>query len=84
MKIIFELLGTKPAILSLIPKFADSYMLKSSSSDFPQPLKSLKQSTYLDLEYHELLKVCESASVEITQEMAELVEKATRSQSQSK
>ena len=87
MDLLFENLsfsGTKPAILSLIPKYADSYMPKSSSSDFPQPLKSLKQSSYVDLDYHELLKVCESASVEITAEMAKLVEKATRSQSQSK
>ena len=87
MDLLFENLnctGTKPAILSLVPKFADSYMPKSSCSSFPQPLKSLKQSTYMDLDYHELLKVCESASVEITEEMAELIEKATRSQSQSK
>ena len=59
-------------------------MPKSSCSDFPQPLKSLKQSSYVDLDYHELLKTCESASVEITEEMAKVVEKATRSQSQSK
>ena len=87
MDLLFENLscsGTKPAILSLIPKFADSYMPKSSHAGFPQPLKSLKQSSYLDLDYHELLKVCESASVEVTEEMAKLVEKATRSQSQSK
>ena len=87
MDLLFENLnctGMKPAILSLVPKFADSYMPKSSCSGFPQPLKSLKQLTYMDLDYHELLKVCESASVEITEEMAELVKKASRSQSQSK
>ena len=87
MDLLFENLscsGTKPAILSLIPKFADSYMPKSSHAGFPKPLKSLKQASYLDLDYHELLKVCESVSVEVTEEMAKLVEKATRSQSQSK
>ena len=71
--------GAKPAILSLIPKFTDSYMPKSSHAGFPQRLKSLEQSSYLDLHYHELLKVCESASVEVTDEMAKFIEKVTRS-----
>ena len=76
--------GTKPAILSLIPKFSDLYMPKSSCAYFPQPLKSLKQASVMDLEYHELLKEYKSVSVEITEEMAKLAENATRSQSQSK
>ena len=76
--------GTKPGILSLVSKFSDSYVPKSLCSDFPQPLNSLKESSYLQLSYHELLAKCESVSVEISKEMAEKVEQATRSQSHSK
>ena len=76
--------GTKPGILSLVSKFADSYVPKSLCTGFPQPLNSLKEPSYLQLSYHELLAKCELVSVEITKEMAEKVEQATRSQSHSK
>ena len=76
--------GTKPGILSLVSKFSDSYVPKSLCAGFPQPLSSLKEPSYLQLNYLELLAKCESVSVDISKEMAEKVEQATRSQSHSK
>ena len=46
-----NLCGTKPAILSLIPKYSDNYITKLSLPTFPQPLTSLYQSNYMKLEY---------------------------------
>ena len=51
--------GTKPGILSLVSKFADSYVPKSLCTGFPQPLNLLKEPRYLQLSYHELLAKCE-------------------------
>ena len=62
MDLLFENLScasTKPAILSLISKFSDAYVPKSLYSNFPQPLKSLKQPSYMELDYLELLAICE-------------------------
>ena len=50
--------GRKPAILSLIPKYSDAYMPEASLPEFPQPLQLLYQSEYMDLQYHEVLRVC--------------------------
>ena len=47
-------------------------------------LSSLKEPSYLQLNYLELLVKCESVTIDITREMAEKVEQATRSQSHSK
>jgi hypothetical protein len=38
----------------------------------------------MELEYHDLLKACESVKIEVTVEMAHAVEKETRLQSSSK
>ena len=76
--------GTKPAILSLIPKYSSSYVPKRLLPTFPQPLQLLHLPEYMDLEYHELLKVCETLHIEITKETALTVEKETRLQSSSK
>lgn len=73
----------KPAILSLIPKYSSSYIPKVVLTTFPQPLPLLHQPEYLDLQYHKLLKVCESVKVNITNDMAIAVERETRLQSNS-
>ena len=86
MKLLFEklnLAGTKPAILSLIPPYSDEYVPKSSGDILPKPLKSLHQPSYLQLEYNELLNICETVSIQVTDEMAEALEKETRLQSKS-
>ena len=86
MKLLFEklnLAGTKPAILSLIPPYSDEYVPKSSGDILPKPLKSLHQPSYLQLEYNELLNICETVSIQVTDETAEALEKETRLQSKS-
>ena len=80
----FSLGGTKPLILSLIPKYSDDYVPRSTLDTFPVPLKSLQESRYLTLSYPKLLQVCESLNIQLTGEMAQSVEKATRSQTNSK
>ena len=69
--------GTRPAILSLIP----SHSPKRFLSTFPNPLPLLYKSEYMAMEYHELLKTCESVEITVTKEMAVHVKKETRSQS---
>ena len=75
---------TKPAVLSVVPTFSDKYVPKSSLVTFPKPLSTLYQSELLQLNYDELLARCELVSTDITQEMADAVEKETRAQNQSK
>ena len=79
-----SLQGTKPSILSVIPKHSGSYVPKSTQPHFPQPLTALRNEKYLKLNYHELLQVCKEFSIDITSEMCDLIEKETRSQSKSK
>ena len=58
-------------------------MPKSSGDILPKPLKSLHQPSYLQLEYNELLNICETVLIQVTDEMAEPLEKETRLQSKS-
>lgn len=76
--------GSKPAILSLIPKYADKYIPKILSSEFPLPMIELHKPEYLKLSYHELLKVCETVSVNVTEANAKAVEKETKVQHNTK
>ena len=78
-----SLTGTKPASLSLIAPYSDDYVPRSSLGTFPLPLKSLQQPRYTEMQYHELLAVCDAISLEVTKEMSQLVEKETRLQSKS-
>ena len=71
-------------VLSLVPKDFPSYVSKRLLGTFPQTLPLLHKPSYLDLEYHELLKACTSVKVEVTEEMAIAVEKGTRLQTNSK
>ena len=76
-----SLTGTKPAILSLITPYFDKYVSKSSLDVFPKPLKCRQQPLYLQLPYHELLSMCETVSIEVTEKMAKSFDKETLSQS---
>ena len=76
--------GTKSLVLSLIPEYSDEYVPKSTLDTFPVPLKSLQQSSHIALSYPSLLQACKSIEIELTLEMAQSVEKATGSQSNSK
>jgi len=69
--------GTKPLVLSLVPQYSDSYVPKSSLENFPKPLKSLQQAECLKLSYTDLLDICESIEIQITDDMAKAVERET-------
>lgn len=76
--------GTKPAILSLLPGYSDSYVPASRLESFPKPLQSLYDPAYESLPYVELLDACESITFNVTEEMSLAVEKATRRQTDCK
>lgn len=69
--------NTKPVILSLIPQYSQSYVPKSSLGTFPQSLKSLQKPEYINLNYLDLLDVCESTEIQITSEMSMAVRDGT-------
>ena len=54
------------------------YVPVTSLPEFPHPLPQLYDPNNLKLEYHELLEKCESICVDVTQNMAVSVEKASR------
>ena len=76
--------GTKPAILQLIPKYSDKYIPKTPLPEFPLPLTELHKPEHLELSYHELLKLCETVSVVVTEVNARAVEKETKVQHKTK
>jgi len=76
-----SLCGTKPAVLSLVSPHSDVYVPKISLPTFPQPLTSLRNPDHCKLSYPDLLETCENVSIEVTDDMAQAVEKETRKQS---
>ena len=76
--------GTKPAILSLIHKYSDKYISKSSLAGFPKGLQQLHRTEYMNLQYHELIQACESVNIDVTDDMAKAVERETRGQQHSR
>lgn len=58
-----------------VPKYLSSYVPKRLLGTFEQPLPLLHKPSYMELEYNELLKACESVKVEVIDEMAIAVEK---------
>ena len=76
--------GSKPAILSLLPRYSSTYVPRSRLSNFPKPLQSLSEPRYEKLSYINLLSICESTTIHVTEEMAQAIEEATRDQSKSK
>ena len=69
----------KPIALSLVPPFAESFVLKSPEISTIQDLSDPK---YQDLEYPELLQVCLEKEIELSEEQRLQIEEDTRSQSQ--
>ena len=62
----------KPIALSLIPEYADSYVLKSRCVP---TISDLFDKKYLDLCYPELLKACHEVDIKITKEQITQVER---------
>ncbi|XP_068743620.1 uncharacterized protein [Montipora capricornis] len=69
----------KPIALSLVPPFAESFVLKSREIPTVQDLSDHK---YQDLEYPELLQVCLEKEIELSEEQRLQIEEDTRSQSE--
>ena len=57
------------------------YVPKVSLPTFPQPLTSLRNPANCKLNYPDLLEACDNVSIEVTDDMAQAVEKETRKQS---
>lgn len=69
--------SSKPIALSLIPEYADSYILKSRCVP---TISDLFNKRYLALSYPELLKACQEVDIEITKEQILQVERDTVAQ----
>ena len=74
----------KPAILSIIPKHCDQYVINHSVVS--TPLSALFQAKYVCLSYDALLRECDLAFTKLTlnQEQARNIELSTRGQALSK
>ena len=73
--------STKPAILSLISPYSDSYIPKSLAPDLPIALTNLYDPDNLKVGYHHLLQKASEVNITVTESQAMLVERETRSQS---
>jgi hypothetical protein len=70
----------KPAILSIVPDYLESYKPKSAVLKLPKPLTELKNKQSMNLDYDQLIKSCEGIEITVTDEEIENVEKITRKQ----
>ncbi|SMN01988.1 hypothetical protein SPONN_289 [uncultured Candidatus Thioglobus sp.] len=76
--------NTKPAILSVVEQFTDQYIPKTRSGVFPNTISSLYNSKYLSSNYTELLHICDSVSIDFTDDMVKAVRTETVKQAGSK
>ena len=76
----------KPVLLSLLPKFCESYIPLCMRGIIPRPLTDLFNKSYLELSYPDLLNKCEKvySTYSISPEQAKSIEEETREQSKSK
>ena len=72
---------TKPAILFLVELYASNYIPKSLDENLPICLPRLYKPENPFMNYGELLKVCETCDISISQQQAKAVELNTKSQS---
>ncbi|XP_068691131.1 uncharacterized protein [Montipora foliosa] len=70
--------NSKPVVLSLVPPYAQSYVLPSRNISTVMDMFKKKN---FELSYNELLKLCQSTSIEIRKEKIDQVQKDTISQS---
>ncbi len=68
----------KPVALSLVQPYAEEFVAKSR--DIPT-ISDLFSESCLELEYHDLLKVCSSVEISITEQDVQKIEEDTRDQS---
>ena len=74
---------SKPAILSLVEPYSSNYIPKSLDENLPICLSGLCKPEDHFMNYGELLKVCETCDISVSQQQAEVVELNTKSQSKS-
>ena len=70
-------LGSTPRILSCMSAFSDNYVPSSLNDNFPTPLTELLDNKCYDLNYAELVRVCESINVSVSEKQADAVEATT-------
>ena len=70
-------MALNPVCYLLFLNNSDEYMPKSSTKEFPPPLKALKDTKYMEMEYHNLLteRKLVAESIDITAESADSIEK---------
>ena len=78
--------GSRPAILALIPGYADAFVPKSLSEEYPTILTDLADDACFNMAHEELLQHCHfvADSIAVSPQQAEIVELATRKQSADK
>ncbi|XP_044169839.1 uncharacterized protein LOC114950648 [Acropora millepora] len=78
--------SSKPAILSLIPDYADSYVPKSLSPELPDVLSNLYDKDLANADYPTLLKKAEDIvrQLQVIKKQQALVEERTRGQANSR
>lgn len=76
----------KPAILSLVPRFSDSYVPLCKQGVLPMPLTDLFKPEYMALSYPDLLAKCEECfcSIAISCDQSKSIEENTHDQACSK
>ncbi|KAK6176048.1 hypothetical protein SNE40_014409 [Patella caerulea] len=75
---------SKPAILSLISPYAEEFVPKPVTEEFPVVLTELRNESCVYMNYNELFKKCQDIKISVTEEQARSVEIATREQAHSK
>lgn len=78
--------GSRPAILALVPGYADAFIPKSLSEEYPIILTDLADEACFNMAHEELLQHCHyvADSIAVSPQQAEIVELATRKQSADK
>lgn len=76
--------NTKPAVLSLIPEYSDSYVPTVLQGGLPNILSELHNENAQTLPYNELLNMCDNIDISVSPEQSAHVEAITREQTNSK
>ncbi|KAL5494310.1 hypothetical protein EMCRGX_G015612, partial [Ephydatia muelleri] len=76
----------KPAILRIVPEYADQFAPGHLALDLPLLMSQLYKAEYLSLDYNSLQSVCEDTAKDfpVTVQQIENLEQATRGQSSNK
>ena len=74
-------LNTKPAIISLLSDFSDSYVTDALQCELPIVLTELYEECAQDLELNDLLTKCNAIKIDVSPAQAAHVEAITREQS---